>query len=92
MIAVYGLAGLRDFGGRISFCPKPPRRFERIRFPLSIRGQRLVLDIGQDAVTYSLEKGEGLTIWHIGQEMRLEPDRPVTIELSRETCLDAAKK
>lgn len=92
MMAVYGLAGLRDFGGRISFCPKPPRRFERIRFPLTIRGQRLTLDIGQDAVTYSLESGDGLTIWHIGQEVRLQPGAPVKIELTHEACLDAAKK
>lgn len=88
MTAVYGLAGLRDFGGRISFCPKPPKRFERIRIPLTIRGQRLTVDIGQDAVTYSLEKGEGLAIRHLAQEVVLSPGAAVTIALTDETCVN----
>jgi alpha,alpha-trehalose phosphorylase len=41
MLCVYGLAGLRDFGGYLTFHPKLPKGLKRLNFPLSIRGQVL---------------------------------------------------
>jgi len=76
MAIVYGLAGMRDYGGKISFNPR--KLVEKLRFPLTIRGQRLEVDIGKDAVTYTLRQGEGLTIRHRDEELKLTEGKPVT--------------
>ena len=76
MAIVYGLAGMRDYGGKISF--NPQKLVERLCFPLTIRGQRLEVDIGKVAVTYTLQQGEGLTIRHRDEELKLTEGKPVT--------------
>ena len=43
MAVVYGLAGLRDYQGRISF--NPTRIAKDLRFKLTVRGCRLMVDI-----------------------------------------------
>ena len=48
MTLIYGFAGMRDFGGRITFAPKVPERFGGLRFPLEIRGRRLEVDPDPD--------------------------------------------
>ncbi|MGI9546821.1 MAG: glycosyl hydrolase family 65 protein, partial [Flavobacteriaceae bacterium] len=79
MAVVYGFAGLRDYGGKISFNPTSPRQAEDVSFPLTIRGQLLKVNIKKDTVTYSLEKGEGLTIYHKEKEIRLSKDQPTKV-------------
>jgi alpha,alpha-trehalose phosphorylase len=82
MALVYGLAGMRDYNGQISFNPRPlPGRMERLRFPLSIRGQVLEVSIDQDSITYSLREGDGLIIRHQDQEVRVLPDSPISKSL-----------
>ena len=82
MTVVYGLAGLRDHGGRISFNPKIPPQPEGVRFPLTVRGQMFEVDIKKDTVTYSLKKGDGLTIYHGDKEIRLSKGQPVKITVA----------
>ena len=81
MVSVYGFAGMRDYDGHISFNPKLPKQLERLRLPLTIRGQLLVVDIGQDAVTYLLQQGAGLTVTHQGEDISLAEGVPVSVEL-----------
>ena len=76
MAIAYGLAGLRDYGGRITFNPKIAPRAQEVRFPLTIRGQMLEVIIEGDKVTYSLKKGDGLTIYHVEEEINLSADQP----------------
>ncbi|MFQ5798855.1 MAG: glycoside hydrolase family 65 protein [Bacteroidota bacterium] len=79
MAAVYGLAGMRDHDGHVSFNPRPlPGKMKRIRFPLTIRGQVLEVEIDRESVTYSLREGEGIVIRHGGEEIRLSPDAPIS--------------
>jgi alpha,alpha-trehalose phosphorylase len=69
MAMVYGLAGMRDLGGRLSF---NPRKFvRRISFPLTVRGQRLEVNIENGQATYTLARGSGLTIKHKNEEIVL---------------------
>jgi alpha,alpha-trehalose phosphorylase len=75
MGAVYGLAGLRDGGGRLSF--NPQRRVRDLRFRLTVRGQRLAVAIEAGGVTYHLEQGEGLTVYHRDERLDLKPGEPV---------------
>ncbi|MET0340229.1 MAG: glycosyl hydrolase family 65 protein [Polyangiales bacterium] len=76
MAMVYGLAGMRDYRGKLSF---DPRKFvERLKFPLTFRGQRLEVDIQHGQVTYALRQGAGLTIRHRDEELNLHEGQPVT--------------
>ncbi|MGI9546067.1 MAG: glycoside hydrolase family 65 protein [Flavobacteriaceae bacterium] len=76
MAIAYGLAGLRDHGGRISFNPKSTLQATKVRFPLTVRGQMIEVKINEDTVKYSLKKGEGLTIYHGDEEINLSEDQP----------------
>jgi alpha,alpha-trehalose phosphorylase len=75
MGVVYGLAGFRDYGGRLSF--QPNRRVQDLRFRLTIRGQRLAVAIKAGQATYTLEQGDGLTIYHRDERLDLKPREPV---------------
>jgi alpha,alpha-trehalose phosphorylase len=74
---VYGFAGMRDHGGRISFRPRLPDEWTRLAFPLTIRGQRLQVDIQHPVTMYALIEGEQLTIEHEGREISLSTAAPV---------------
>lgn len=79
MATVYGLAGMRDYDGHVSFNPRPlPGKMKRIRFPLTIRGRILEVEIDRESVTYSLREGDGLVIRHGKEEIRLSPDAPIS--------------
>jgi alpha,alpha-trehalose phosphorylase len=75
MGAVYGFAGLRDRGGQLSF--RPAKQMRELRFRLTVRDQLLDVDIKPDGVTYKLEQGDGLTIHHRGEPLKLRPGEPV---------------
>ncbi len=84
MSIVYGLAGMRDYEGQVSFNPKPlPGRMETIRFPLRIRGQVLEVHLTRESITYSLREGDGLVIRHEDKEIRLSPDAPFSAPLKK---------
>jgi len=82
MAVVYGVAGMREQSGRITFHPRLGQRVEGLRFHLTIRGQLLTVDIDghKGLTTYLLREGPGLTIGHMDEELRLEPERPVSRE------------
>ena len=81
MVLVNGFGGMRDHGGELSFHPSLPECFKRLRFPLTFRGQLLEVDIEQEAVTYLLQEGTGLTIKHQEKEIKLLPGEPVTVKI-----------
>jgi alpha,alpha-trehalose phosphorylase len=82
MIFPYGFAGMRDYDGRISFKPRIPERWQKLRFPLTIRGQQLLVDIDRESATYLLRDGLALVIEHEGEEIKLSKGVPVTKKLS----------
>ena len=71
MALVYGFAGMRDPGGRISFQPRLPAEWSCLRFALAVRGQRLRVEARHDFTTYSLVEGDDLAIVHDGEAIRL---------------------
>jgi len=79
MILMYGFAGMRDYDGVVSFRPHLTRGFERLRFPLQVRGQVLEVDITSENITYSLRHGEGLRLRHYDEEIQLSEDEPVAV-------------
>ena len=82
MALVYGFGGMRDQGGHLSFSPRLPAQWERLKFPLMIQGMSLVVDIQRDFVTYLLRQGNCLTISHQGEEVQLTVGVPCTHPLS----------
>jgi alpha,alpha-trehalose phosphorylase len=77
MALVYGFAGMRDHHGVLSVRPRIPRQWRRLRFRLTVRGKRVVVDVRRDVTTYSLKEGPGFTLFHGGVELALSPDAPV---------------
>jgi alpha,alpha-trehalose phosphorylase len=71
MALVYGFGGMRDADGHISFAPRLPEKWSRLRFRLTIRGQRVVVDITHERVAYTLVSGEGLTVIHRDEPLEL---------------------
>lgn len=80
MSVVYGIAGMREQNGRISFHPRLGQRIEGLRFHLTIQGQLLTVDLEgrKGQTTYLLREGSGLTIGHMEDELKLEPGKPVS--------------
>jgi alpha,alpha-trehalose phosphorylase len=70
---VAGFAGLRDSDGDVSFQPRLPAEWERLRFRLQVRGQLIEVDMTHAGTEYTLLEGRGLPIRHDGQELRLAP-------------------
>jgi alpha,alpha-trehalose phosphorylase len=76
MAVVYGLAGMRDYNGKITFNPK--KFVEKLKFPLTVRGQRLDVSIESGSATYTLREGAGMTIRHREEELKLTEGKAVT--------------
>jgi len=80
MMLTYGLGGMRDDDGILSFSPRrAPEDNAILRFPVTYRGQRLEVEIGLEKVEYALLEGECLVIRHEAEEIRLTPEHPVAI-------------
>ncbi len=77
MAVVYGLAGMRDYDGHLSFHPHPLFAPDgRLSFPLTVRDARLRVTLAEGQIHYALEAGPELTLTHVDEEIRLTPDSP----------------
>jgi alpha,alpha-trehalose phosphorylase len=90
MMLAYGLAGMRDYDGTLSFWPRrAPDDNATLRIPVAYRGQVLDVAVGLDKVEYTLREGDFLLIRHEREEIRLTRERPVAVRpvstLSAET-------
>ena len=68
---VAGFGGLRDTDGRLRLSPRLPESWDRLRFRIAVRGQRVEVDMTPGATTYRLLEGTGLLLEHDGEELRL---------------------
>lgn len=73
---IYGFAGLRDGQGQLRFDPRLPDAWTRLSFPLSVRGQRLRVEIDHGTASYHLADGAGLSLWHGDERLDLSPATP----------------
>ena len=77
MMLAYGLGGMRDDDGTLSFRPRrAPEDNAVLRFPVTYRGQRLEVEIGVEKVEYSLREGNFLLIRHEAEEILLSREKP----------------
>ncbi len=77
MMLAYGLGGMRDNGGRLSFWPRrAPEDNATLRFSVTYQGQMLTVEISLEQVEYTLRKGECLVIGHEVEEIELTSEHP----------------
>ena len=80
MMLTYGLAGMRDDDGVLSFWPRrAPEDNATLRFPLTYRGRLLQVEIGLENAEYTLREGDCLVIRHETEELQLTEELPVAI-------------
>ena len=65
---VHGFAGMRDYGGILSFQPHLPKQWERLTFNLNVRRNLLEVAITHNEVAYTLKEGESLEMLHEGKQ------------------------
>ena len=77
MTLTYGLCGMRDHDGALSFWPRrAPENDAMLRFPVTYRGRMLEVEVTGERVAYTLRAGDTLTIHHETEELRLTRERP----------------
>jgi alpha,alpha-trehalose phosphorylase len=77
MMLTYGLGGMRDDDGTLSFWPRrAPDDKALLRFPVTYRGQTLEVEIGLETVQYTLREGESLVFRHETTEIHLTKSSP----------------
>ncbi|HUJ46610.1 MAG TPA: glycosyl hydrolase family 65 protein, partial [Rhizomicrobium sp.] len=80
MMLTYGLAGMCDDDGMLSFWPhRAPEDNATLEFPVTYRGQTLDVKVGIREVEYSLRAGDNLVIRHETDEIRLTRERPTAV-------------
>ena len=80
MMLTYGLAGMRDHDGTLSFWPRrAPEDNATLRIPVTYRGQMLEVEVGADNVEYALLKGDCLVIRHETEQIQLTLEHPVAV-------------
>jgi alpha,alpha-trehalose phosphorylase len=87
MLCVYGLAGMREYGGRLSFNPLLPKGLKSLCFPLTVQGRLLEVEISGEAATYRLCEGEQLTLRHWDQEITLSEGESKSVHIDSQTHL-----
>ncbi|WFU75573.1 glycosyl hydrolase family 65 protein [Bradyrhizobium sp. CB2312] len=80
MMLTYGLGGMRDHDGTLSFWPRrAPEDNAVLRFPITYRGQLLEVEIGLEKVEYKLRGGERLVIRHETEQLELTRENPLAV-------------
>jgi alpha,alpha-trehalose phosphorylase len=83
MAIVHGFAGFRDYDGHFSFDPVLPPGIARLRFPLTIRGARVRVEIEPRQAGFTLEEGDELRLECGGKQVELsERSRTVVVPYS----------
>jgi alpha,alpha-trehalose phosphorylase len=80
MMMTYGLGGMRDDDGVLSFWPRrAPEDNAILRFPVTYGGQIVEVEIGVENVKYTLREGVCLTIRHETEEIQLTRENPASV-------------
>jgi trehalose/maltose hydrolase-like predicted phosphorylase len=83
MALVYGILGMSDYKGKISFNPRLTSTQKNGRVNLIIQEQRLSVSLDQkkEETVYLLKEGTGLTITHQGEKIALKQGAPVSMKI-----------
>jgi hypothetical protein len=73
------VAESKNLGFMTRFDPRLPAPWSRLAFPLRFHDRQLTVDLTHDAATFEVVEGDPLTINVRGEEVALEPGKPVTV-------------
>ncbi len=62
MTLTYGFGGMRAYDGVLSFDPRIPSTWNRLRFPIRYRESRILIDLRHDSYSFSLLQGPEVEI------------------------------
>ena len=79
MALVNGFGGLTQRHGQLCFEPRLPNKWSRLAFRVQVKGNRVVVDITPEDVTYRLQVGDELTISHHGRPLTLTAGEATTV-------------
>jgi alpha,alpha-trehalose phosphorylase len=80
MMLAYGLGGMRDDDGTLSFRPRrAPEDNAILEFPVTYRGRMLGVKVGVREVEYVLRQGDALAFRHHTEEIRLTRECPIAV-------------
>jgi len=74
---IYGFAGFRDWGGRLSFDPRLPDAWKRLEFRIHFHDAVLKVELSRRETVYSLENGFELNFYHQGRVLTVKSGHPV---------------
>ena len=77
---VVGYAGMRIYGGHLSFRPKKPKGWEKYRFHIRFQGSFLEVTVGMDHTVYLLTHGSAVEFRHYNQNVRLTATAPRQVQ------------
>ncbi len=81
---VNGFAGMRDYGGRLSFDPRLPVGWDAIRFGLRWHGGRLRVEVTEDHLTVRVDEPchePVVSVWVRGEQHDVVADEPLRVDL-----------
>jgi alpha,alpha-trehalose phosphorylase len=78
---VAGFGGFRDHDGRLAFAPRLPPHVDRLAFRIGVAAGQVLVEVDREGVTYTLQRGEELTIAHFGDEVTVRAVAPVTRDI-----------
>jgi len=79
---VYGFAGMRDHNGSITFDPRLPETWPRLRFTLRLRDSRIEVELVSDAITFTLTAGSAVQVTVRGDRVTIVPGDPTVVPLA----------
>ncbi len=68
---VFGFAGMRDYGGEITFDPRLPDGWDSLVFRINVRGNRARVEVCPEAISFRLEDGTPFTVTVRGEPVRV---------------------
>jgi alpha,alpha-trehalose phosphorylase len=78
---VFGLGGVRDYEGQLSFTPRLPHAWHQLAFSLRFCGRQLRVTLTHHEERYLIEEGEPLNVVIRGEPHLLSPGTAVAIKL-----------
>jgi alpha,alpha-trehalose phosphorylase len=75
---VAGFGGMRDHDGVLTFAPRLPPGWTRLRFGMVWRGHQLKVDITPQEASYKVAGDESVTLRHHGQKVTVRAGKTVT--------------
>ena len=79
---VYGFGGMRDYNGVVTFDPRLPAQWSGLSFRLTLQGTRLLVEVAQEGITFTVTEGGPVELTVRGDRVRVSTESPATVPLA----------